>query len=97
MKLSDNAQQWMKKLGQFSITKKGDEIKGYTLPDCDKVYWNASDLRNLSAAANEVAAILKGNLTPVVADASRCTFETGEHYYLTKEYCVFCGYEAPLN
>jgi hypothetical protein len=31
--------------------------------------------------------------TQAPADALRCTSDTGEHYFLTKEYCVFCGHE----
>lgn len=51
--LSAGTLEVMKELGSFGPTTRGDEIKGYQ--DGDKVYWDAKDLKDISAACLEVA------------------------------------------
>ena len=55
--LDKNTQDWMETLGNFGITNKGDEIKGYM--EGDKVYFSATDLRELANACQKVADYLE--------------------------------------
>lgn len=66
--LSENTKNWLKELGDFSITKRGDSFKGYMWfrEECGtcKTYLEEHDLRRLAEAAD---------LLSVIADTERNT------------------------
>ena len=58
--LDQNTQDWMEILGNFGVTVKGDEVKGYM--EGGKVYFSATDLRELAKACLTVADYLEETL-----------------------------------
>ena len=58
--LDQNTQDWMETLGNFGVTNTGDEVKGYM--EGGKVYFSATDLRELAKACSTVANYLEETL-----------------------------------
>ena len=63
MKFSENTKYWLNKLGNFSVTGRGDEIKGWALQDdfetYERVYFNDNELKTLLEALSEIITYLE--------------------------------------
>jgi len=102
MELSKNAKYWMNKLGNFSVTKSKEYVKGWALLDdfenYERVYWSARELENLASAANEVAGLLSGNLKTHEADDAigwECR-ECKKFNLSSRDQCRNCKTVSPL-
>lgn len=73
---SKNCENWIRRMGRFRVTTKGDELKGRMLNDDSdivKVYLSAKELRDISSACLEIAAHLEENISKATQPNAQIT------------------------